>query len=310
MGASDQPAPAGPRANWIGTTIRGLIGTVFLARFVEFQDPFLRERSGWDHRIVHVLFAGAVLMLLWGLVQAIPWLRLQRLSQQHPHEPWRWEFPQGPELVDEQLSSVSQNLVGVIFITPFLLFFHFGLVLAVLQDNVPAALPVIFGGVLLLIDVFIFRKGILPTFIQVLALMRYGQTRLRLPELPLRPGTQPQVELIMPRGRSKLQNVRAVLRRVRERKVSTGSGKNKSSDIVRNTEYTQPLRVEAEEQQSEDTLAFVVKVPPVEPKDSTDLSNSVRCLWEIQLTSDVPGLDLDVTFVVPVYAAAEARDHA
>ena len=63
MSASDQPAPTGPQAKWIGTIVRGLIGAVFLGRFVEFQDPFLRERSGWDHRIVHVLFAGAVLLV-------------------------------------------------------------------------------------------------------------------------------------------------------------------------------------------------------------------------------------------------------
>ena len=38
-------------------------------------------------------------------------------------------------------------------------------------------------------------------------------------------------------------------------------------------------------------------------KLSTALSSDPRCLWELHLTSEVPGVDLVATFLIPVYAA-------
>jgi hypothetical protein len=284
----------------------GLCGSLVLLQWVELQNPFPLQRPLsevlWH---ANTLFVGTVALTLVGVAQWVRWRRLVAISRQHPFEPWRWEFPPGLELVDEQLALVSNNVAGVLFLGLVLLFFHGALVLAAFQEDMPVAVPLLFGGILLLTDVVLFRKVVLPTFTGLFALLRYGRTRLRLSQLPLLPGTEQVVELIMPRGRAQLGLVRAVLRRVRERRVTSGTGKNRSSEKVRRTEFTLPVRVNAEPQEGENSFSFVLKVPPVERKDSTDLSGSYRCIWELQINSDVPGLDLDVTFVLPVYWVAE-----
>jgi hypothetical protein len=43
-----------------------------------------------------------------------------------------------------------------------------------------------------------------------------------------------------------------------------------------------------------------VELPPPEPAASTRLGPSPR-RWELRLTSEVPGVDLDTTFVLPIY---------
>ncbi|KFE63970.1 hypothetical protein [Hyalangium minutum] len=305
MSASAQPTPAGPPPKWLIPTLGGLVVTLVLSRLVVFDDFLLQERRGVLHVLVHALFVGALVGVLVGLVRAVRWVRLNRLSREFPHQAWLWEFPPKAELVDQQLTTVTRDLLGLAFLAPFLLFFNGAVASLAFAEDVPTAVPLLFGAFILGLDVVIVRKAVIPTFTALLALLRYGRTRLRLSQFPLLPDTETEAELLLPRGREKLSNVRAVLRRVRERRVTRGSGKNKSTETVRDREYMDALRIEAEEQESPDSISFVLKVPAMEPGHSTDLSNSYRCLWELQLTADVPGLDLDVTFLLPVYWVAE-----
>lgn len=305
MGASDQITPPGPPPKWLVPTLGGLVAALVLSRWVVFDDFLLQERRGVLHVLVHALFVGALVAVLVGLVGAVRWVRLNRLSREFPYQPWLWEFPPKAELVDQQLSTVTRDLLGLVFLAPFLLFFNGAVASFAFAEDVPPAVPLIFGAFILGLDVVFLWKAVIPTFTALLALLRYGRTRLRLSQLPLLPDTESEAELLLPRGREQLSNVRAVLRRVRERRVTRGSGKKKKTETVRDREYTQPLHIEAEGQEGPDSVSFVLKVPAMEPRHSTDLSSSYRCFWELQFTADVPGLDLDVTFVLPVYWAAE-----
>lgn len=308
MSEHAEHSPSGPSLKWLVPLLGGLLcgAYLFVSGWVDLRHPFNMER-GVLHPFFIVVFALTVAVFGVGLVQAVRWVRLHGLYRQYPLEPWRWEFAQGPELVDAQLPTVTRNLLVLAFIGCFMLVFHAGIVSVSLDEETPTAVPILFGGMLLIMDVMLYRKAVAPTFAQLFALMRFGRTRLRLPQVPLWPGASHSVEVFIPRGRSQLRTVRGVLRRVRERRVTRGSGKNKSTETVRDLEYSQPLRVEAAEQGGADTLVFEVPVPELKPQHSTDLGKQYRCLWEVELTSEVSGPDFQVTFVVPVYWVPEER---
>jgi hypothetical protein len=83
--------------------------------------------------------------------------------------------------------------------------------------------------------------------------------------------------------------------------VRHSNGKSRTR-TVRDVEYERTQQVNAQALREGKPLPIKLNVPKVKPEDSTALSKEPRVLWELQLTSDVPGVDLDTTFVVPVYA--------
>jgi hypothetical protein len=201
--------------------------------------------------------------------------------------------------------------MAILVFTPLLLIFTAIILWVILDGKMPIE-AIIFTIVILgVMGGVILRKGLIPAITRLLAFMRYGQTRLRLQQFPLVPGSKTQVKLIMPRGLAELDHVRGVVRRVRERTVSSGTGKNRSSNTVQDVEARQPQFINAQEGQNGSTLSFTLTVPPARgPEDSTDLGSGVKCFWELQLSSDVPGLDLDITFRLPVYWLEEGQSSA
>jgi hypothetical protein len=283
--------------------VLGLITTLVGLQWVDF--PALLDQELMVYEVLlHGFFALAVATLLRGGVGALRWLRLHRIARRYPFEPWRWEFPRGAELVDEQVAQFTEAVKGILILVPLLLGMT-ALIIWILLGAVPMPGGLIFVVFIGAMEWAMVRRMLIPCITRVLAFARYGQTRLRLPRIPLVPGTKTPVELIMPRGLSKLRQVRAVLRRVRE------IGRAKTPQPFIDTQQKQLQRVEAQEAGSGDTLTFVLDVPPAEPEESTDLSNTYKkCFWELQLTSDVPGLDLDVTFRLPVYWVEEGQSSA
>ena len=62
-------------------------------------------------------------------------------------------------------------------------------------------------------------------------------------------------------------------------------------------EYEKVHTVKAAALRDGKNLPIAFTLPPVAPGNSTALSSDPRCLWELQLTSEVPGVDLDATFL-------------
>jgi hypothetical protein len=98
---------------------------------------------------------------------------------------------------------------------------------------------------------------------------------------------------------AQLSSVRVTLRRLREREVGTG----KKRRTIRELEYEKVQTVKAAVLREGKNLPVAFNLPPVAAGNSTALSSDPRCFWELQLVSEVPGVDLDATFLIPVYAA-------
>ncbi len=306
MSASDRPRPDGPSASWLVPVIGGLLGALAFSYWVNFQLPSSENLSGNGMTVAFILLpylfiVWSVGLVLWGIAKVPLWLRLRGLARQYPYEPWRWEFPRGAELLDDQAVNVAASVVAILFFIPLLLMFTGLLLWLLLGGEAPIPVVIFMTGIISVMGWHIVRKGLIPAITRILAFMRYGQTRLRLRQFPLVPGSKTPVKLTIPRGLANLEHVRGVVRRVRERTVESGPRNKRDSHTVQNVEVRQPQFINAQEGQSGNTLSFVLTVPPGGPEDSTQPTGAIRCFWELQLTSDVPGLDLDITFRLPVY---------
>jgi hypothetical protein len=315
MSLSDREPPKGPSPIWLVPTVLGTLGALVLSQWVDFP-ALLQKKLDVSEVLVHTLFALAVVVALRGLVGAPRWLRLRGISKRYPYEPWRWEFPQGRELMDEQVAKAAEAVAAIVLLTPLVL----GLTGLGAWVLLAGEVPIL--GALFLVGVWgsmvwvMIQRAIIPSITRLLAFMRYGQTRLRLQQFPLVPDSKTQVRLTMPRGLGNLDHVRGVVRRVRERVVEEGYNKHtkkrgSNSSTVQDVEVIQPQFIKAEEGRNGNTLSFTLTVPPARgPEDTTNLSSGLKCFWELNLTSDVPGLDLDITFKLPVYWVDEGQSSA
>lgn len=246
----------------------------------------------------------AVAVTLGGLVGGLLYLRLRSVSSKHPFEPWLWDYPWRRELKDEQLARLLGHVPHQLVVVILAVLFN-GIVLAgfSVEEHPPEWLYFL-AVVVLAGDAVVFWRVVRPFLRDVLALLRYGRTRLRLPGIPLALGSRVQVELEVPRGLARLTQVRAVLRHVRERQEKqrrgTGSRRRTVTVTVRDIDYERVQQVDLG--QKENGNVVLTLELPTNPGAGSVLSASPRRLWELQLTSEVPGLDLDVTFVLPVYA--------
>jgi hypothetical protein len=243
--------------------------------------------------ILAVLLAGSVVLVRRAL-------RQMALKERHPHEPWLWDHSWRHELIDEQLSNVLLGLPIFGFLSLLLALFTFAVFTGRVEDD-PLNLTVYRVVLVIAGGAFVWTM-LIPYARQVLALLRFGRMRLCLPGIPLALGSRCQVLLVARRSLAPLQHLRVTLRRVREREEVRGSGKNKKRVTVRDVEYERAHQVDAQALRDGKPLPIQLNVPRAKLEDSTVLSQAPRCHWELQLTSEVPGVDLDTTFILPVYA--------
>ncbi|ATB43895.1 hypothetical protein CYFUS_009376 [Cystobacter fuscus] len=241
-----------------------------------------------------------VLVFLCALFSLSRWgLRLM-LSKKHPYEPWLWEQTWRRELHDQKLGQFLVAWPISLFLLAFLSVLHWLIYREAFSQGhvLPGALLAL---VLLLFDATIFMNVFRPTVLGTLALLRLGRMRLHLPGVPLELGTHCQVHLEAQPSLAHLSDVKVELRRVREWAETTGSGDERSTQLVTHIEHSHAYTVDAAALREGRDLALTLELPEGGPEHSTALHASRRCYWELKLSSEVPGVDLDITFVLPVY---------
>jgi hypothetical protein len=284
---------------WIFWLVSGLVGALFFQQWVDFQDPLLRESGA--PLLAHILFAGAVLLALTGAAGGLRWRRLSALARQYPMEPWRWDHPWRRELLDEQVSTVLSHTAGLMCLMPFIVVFNLGFFTGVWKPEWPLLSHLVAGVFFTLMHGAIIYEFLIPYVAKVLALVRYGRTRLRLPQIPLALGTDAQVELVLPRGAAQLDRLRAELRRVRIEKVR----RHTKTDTRTTTEWQCGMDVDAKDARQGESISMTLVLPRAGPGNTTVLRGRRQCRWELHITSQVRGLDLDVSFLLPVYWLGE-----
>ncbi|HVG61307.1 MAG TPA: hypothetical protein VNA24_22295 [Hyalangium sp.] len=301
--AASVPLHSTPRSAtlWALTLGAGLLAALVLLQLIDFRAPFSDEREEFSPMST-VLFAGAVWMIVKGVKGALQWGRMRALAKQHPLEPWLWDYPWQRELVDTtpQLAAVA-GLPMLLLFGLFLGAINVAVVFMGIGESQFPMVPLLIGcAFLALVDVAFIRYGIL-SFKRQMAELRQGLLRLRLPQIPLALGTQPQLELVLPRGLPNLRRVKIVLRRVYERTVTTRSGNSTRIRTKSDIEYKQTLELEVRELRGTDGLFFELDLPPAVPEASTALNGNPARVWEIEIAFTVPKVGTPTTFKLPVY---------
>ncbi|AKF85978.1 hypothetical protein MFUL124B02_19685 [Myxococcus fulvus 124B02] len=228
------------------------------------------------------------------------------LAQRDLQEPWKWDHPWTLELLDDQNTRAVGSLFVLLFFVPGLLFmnimFIWGFVIG--ETSLPTFL--LQSATILFIDACLAQMLLLPASRHILRRLRIKRTRLRLPWIPLALGTRVPLEWVGPPAAAKLPSVTVTLRRIEERIMTTGRGKDRRIRIVRDLKYERSQRVETGTLRDTGRLSFSLDLPPPAPGLTTVLSPP-RHFWELHLTAKPrSGGDLDVTFLLPVYEVREA----
>jgi len=225
------------------------------------------------------------------------WGEGARLRAQHPHEPWLWRRDWSERCI-RQSSEVGGwclwgfALVWNLFCLPIAFFVPWQGPWSA-RTILLAAFPI--SGALLL----------LLTLYQALRRRKYGISLCRIDRSPvplgstLRGEVEVRLHELPPEG--------FTLRLVSARRTVHGSGKNRSVHESILWQDEQTVTHGAMPSPNGLRVPFRFDIPyGCEPCDFSDASNTV--VWRLHVSAEVPGIDYDAAFELPVFRTADSRD--
>jgi hypothetical protein len=88
------------------------------------------------------------------------------------------------------------------------------------------------------------------------------------------------------------------------RRVTTGSGKNRSTS--ERIQWQEKGQVRDSRREFNRTVVPVAFAIPADVLESDDSDSSNRVIWRLELSADIPGVDFDAKFEVPVFRTAKS----
>lgn len=279
-------------------------------------DP--RNTAGW----VGVLFGGVfaavgLAIMVAGFQSGRVAARQIAVEAAHPEQPWLWQADWAQGRANGGSVAASRTLwVFAIFWNAI----SWAIVLTVTRQNAP---PKQAWAYLLLALFPAVGVGLLiNAVVRTMRAVRYGRTFVQLQTLPAPLGRKLKGTIEVPLPHPLPHGINLFFRCVN--RVTTGSGKNRSTyDYVK----WQEQKNLASEQIAAGPTGSVVPVEFDIPRNvpPTDHSNhDNRMLWFLRAEADVPGVDFDEVYEIPVFLthdsptwseweeseAAQGRSHA
>lgn len=250
---------------------------------------------------VGALFAGAGLfMIVNGVRSSLTARRATNARAQNPGEPWIWDHRWNPqETRTGGFGPVISGTLGAGFFALFAAPFNW---VGFHEGSVPFMIA---AGILDLI-VLVAVGAVLYQFAQWL---RYGTSVLRFTTFPYYLGSS--LDVVLP-GSQRLRGCNSLTLTLRcvEESFET-QGKSNSVQCYRIYEDVQTIPKGMEAGVEMGALPISFRLPDGDYE--TRLSTRPPRYWELMVKADKPGLDFNVTFLLPVYgrpgsAAARAAD--
>lgn len=245
------------------------------------------------------LAIGAVFMLAGAYVAINGLLDIRRADNAAkqaaamPAEPWAWDYPWRREGIgNDTRRQIARSLGFALFVAIFLTPFHW------VGFFAPKA-PRVFGIFALLFDLVVV--GLLVRAVRLMLMReRYGASWLRFGRFPFHPGEPVDVTLDGYGGLSALPRLTGELQCIQERYEMRGSGRDRGKQVVCYTLWSATMTVD---RNRDGGFAFHFDVPA--DALSSALSERPARFWQLVVNSDdVPGVDYQASFLVPVYASA------
>jgi hypothetical protein len=221
------------------------------------------------------------------------------LESSHPDEPWLWRQDWASGRIDDATRGT------VLFAWIFAAFWNlisipagfFGVREAVERDNYAALAALLFPLIGIGFLVWAIRATI--------RYRKYGASHLRLSTIPGVVGRTLAGVVSLPNSLHPAAGFLATL--ICVRRVTTGSGKNRSTteDILWQEERQLQGTASREPSGMVANVPVAFRLPP--DAAATDASDADNCIvWRLRLSAEVPGVDYDSVFEVPVFRTAES----
>jgi hypothetical protein len=242
-----------------------------------------------------VAVATAALIAAWTTGKRMA--RVVEIRRQHPNEPWKWRDDWASGVIRENTSGTTGLWIFSIFwiaVCSPVLFFMGGEVRRgnLLRGNVPLLIAILFP----LVGLALMGVAAYMTLRQ----RKYGRSVCRLSRMPAEPGQAIRGEI-----QARLAELPAEgfkLRLASIRRITTSSGK--SSTTREETLWSEERIVAAAavgRSPEGMRLPFSFNVPATaEPTDIRNTRDQV--VWRLEVEADVPGIDYDAKFELPVFA--------
>jgi hypothetical protein len=243
-----------------------------------------------------MFFFGGLFFLIHGLLGAARKAQYLSAMARRPGQPWFCDFHWRQEGIafsafNAMLGRLLAALVWTAFLTPF---FWIGL-------TVPEArVFLIFASLFALIGLVYWYR-----WAQMLAdLLRYGNSFLIYDSFPYFLGGILRARLRAPHHVSDIDALTLTLRCVQERYVTTGSGRNRSTNVVCYELYKDAVTLTRDRlaglAEGEITVEF--RLPA--NQSTTSLASAPPVYWEIEACGKSRRVSYQAYFLVPVYKAS------
>lgn len=222
--------------------------------------------------------------------------RRRELEQAHPGEPWKWRE-------DWAAGVIRADTRGTVFIACFAVFWNVVSVPLSWMAVTQALKTQHYAALLILLFPLIGALLAWWAVHSVLVTMRFGKAVLRLGAVPGVTGGKLAGIVQLPERLRPEDGFHVTLKCTRT--VTTGSGKNRSTQQVVLWEASQDIASDASRNLVQSAIPVLFAIPYDQP--STDPHATAPVNWRLEVSATNPGVDLSVTFKVPVFATAESR---
>jgi hypothetical protein len=253
-----------------------------------------KQVSDWAIGIFAAMFFfGGLFFFVHGLLGVARKAAYQREASRRPSEPWFYDFHWHREGIafsafDDMLKRLMAALVWTVFLIPF----------GWIGANEKGAWPFLVGAVIfgLLGLIFWYRWATM-----LLDLLRYGNSYLSYDSFPYSLGGALGARLRSPHDVSTIDELTLTLRCVQEKYVTSGSGENRTSNVVCYELYSDVITYGHDRLTGFATgdIPIEFRVPSDQP--ATTLVATPPTYWEIEANGKARGAGYQAYFLVPVY---------
>jgi hypothetical protein len=287
----------------IPTGVGFLFGSLFVAVGIYISlmgtkvvsvNPAAMHAPYWVLTVAGVSFALGG-MMVWGMAgrQFAADRRRIHATLRHPNEPALTDYPWHPDGFEvSEWPAVAKLTAFAIGLTVFLSMFNWWAFVA--------HGPWMVKGIVILFDCVALAMW-LEAARQLGRAFKFGHSRIVFTGFPYRL-TAPVILHWQPAaGVAQIRKGDFTLRCVKEWMESTGTGKNRQTSIVHEELWSgkwvvdQPRKLELK-----DSVELRYELPA--DAQPTQLSADTPIFWELEVKLDLPGLDFQETYLVPIYS--------
>jgi hypothetical protein len=257
-------------------------------------DPRGVHAPWWVLTVMGVVFALCGLGV-WGM--GLRQYRAERhraeARRRHPGRPELADHPWDPAgFAPPRWARAAKAVAGAVLMSLFISIFNWW---AFFTDApwMVRAVTILFDLILVLV--------LWETGVRIGRAIRFGGSRVEYGQFPFRPGQTVRLRWWPAPGIGEVRKGRFTLRCVKEWYEHRGHGKNRSAHLVQQEQWAMHRFLDhAGTLRHERRQELEFELPPHVP--STELSADQPVFWELEIELDLPGLDFEEIYLVPVYA--------